>query len=381
MSESHMDAQSRAMRIHQNALQIVKQYRKCEVNLIEILQAADKHKVYFTLGHNSLFRYAVDGLGLSEEVAYIFINVARKAREVPALKEAIAHGQITVSKAKRITPVLNQQNQKQWLDLAKSESKREIERLVAATSPKLQVRDKTAYVNPLNEVKERVAVKESRVQLQVGIAEEVMLKIRRAQEVLSQKRQRPVSLEEVLHSAFSMYLSKEDPLEIAKRQKIKGRLGPTESQPTEQMAPLNETAKAKFTEQDLAVESRFSAESRVSAESRASEGNNPQVPGPVPYIKTPGTREDVGAHERKPVSAELRHKLTLKFQGQCAHVDQNGNRCSERKFLHVHHVHPVSNGGRNELNNLILLCAGHHRMIHFQLEQHHRKGLFSNGAT
>jgi hypothetical protein len=72
--------------IHEKALQVARRYKQSEVELIEIIQQADQHRVHYTLGYSSLFIYVTCGLGLSEEVAYTFIKVARKAREVPALK-------------------------------------------------------------------------------------------------------------------------------------------------------------------------------------------------------------------------------------------------------------------------------------------------------
>ena len=33
----------------------------------------------------------------------------------------------------------------------------------------------------------------------------------------------------------------------------------------------------------------------------------------------------------------------------------------------VHHITPVSQGGKNEINNLITLCPNHHRMVHRNL--------------
>jgi hypothetical protein len=38
--------------------------------------------------------------------------------------------------------------------------------------------------------------------------------------------------------------------------------------------------------------------------------------------------------------------------------------CSQRRFLHAHHIEHWAKGGRTELSNLIHLCAHHHRLVH-----------------
>jgi hypothetical protein len=169
-------------------------------------------------------------LGLSEEVTYIFISVARKAREVPALKEEIKRGAITVSKAKRISSVINATNQNRWLDLAKNSSKRELEKQVAAASPRDAVRDKMDYVHESSEVEEKARILSlgdgtaTRVQLQIGISEKLMIELRRNQDLLSQKMKRPARLEDLLQAMAELYREKHDPVRKAARQKIKGRL-------------------------------------------------------------------------------------------------------------------------------------------------------------
>lgn len=190
-----------ALNFHERALIVVNRYRKCEVALVELLQRADDRRIYGALGYNSLFRYACEGWGLSEEIAYTFINVARKARQVPALKEAIRSGRISITKAKKISAVLTVENQQQWLTLA-------------ATLPKSQLEREVAKANPREAVVESVKfVSGERLELKVGISQEMMLKLRRAQDVLSQKRRAPVGLEDVLGEAVALYLKKQDPLQ------------------------------------------------------------------------------------------------------------------------------------------------------------------------
>jgi hypothetical protein len=64
---------------------------------------------------------------------------------------------------------------------------------------------------------------------------------------------------------------------------------------------------------------------------------------------------------RQQVTITLKREVHHKSDSQCMHVDECGKRCQERRFLHIHHVRPVSEGGANDIGNLIILCAGHHR--------------------
>src|SRR4051812_21874326 len=104
--------------IHQKALEIVGRFKKAEADLLEILQQADEYRVFLKFDCKNLYEYAMKRLNLSESVAFNFIVVARKAKEVPALKDAIASGALSVSKARKITAVLNKDNQAQWLQMA-----------------------------------------------------------------------------------------------------------------------------------------------------------------------------------------------------------------------------------------------------------------------
>ena len=75
-----------------------------------------------------------------------------------------------------------------------------------------------------------------------------------------------------------------------------------------------------------------------------------RVPGPV--------------KKRLPIKAKTKHQVQLKYSGRCGFIDQQGERCKSRRFLEVHHIQPVSRGGNNNLDNLILLCSGHHKIYH-----------------
>lgn len=105
--------------LHQHALDAARRFFQAESELLELIQKIDVCKGFRELGHTSLFSYAVGELKLSESVALNLINVARKAVQVPALKKEIQDGRLSVSKARKIVPVLTVQNQSEWIEKAK----------------------------------------------------------------------------------------------------------------------------------------------------------------------------------------------------------------------------------------------------------------------
>lgn len=38
--------------------------------------------------------------------------------------------------------------------------------------------------------------------------------------------------------------------------------------------------------------------------------------------------------------------------------------CGSRRFTHAHHIEWWSSGGRTDLDNLVLVCSFHHRLVH-----------------
>ena len=191
--------------IHQEAVGLAGQYKRCQSRLIEILQKADAYKVFRALEYNSLFDYAVRGLGLSEGCACNLIQVSRKAKEVPELKRAIDSGELTVSKARRLAPVITPHNQASWIELAQQLPQRELERKVAEVRPECLVKER---IKP-------VAAK--RCMLVCGISQALEKKIQRAKDLLSQSQRASASLEQTLEAAVNLYLEKKDPVARAKR--------------------------------------------------------------------------------------------------------------------------------------------------------------------
>jgi hypothetical protein len=198
--------------IHDKAVSLALTYKKSEADLLDIIIQVRDHKIYRYMECTSVFEYCVKVLKLDPGLVYGFTAVAKKIKEVPEIKEKINEGVLNVSTAKRITSVITAKNKTEWLEKAETLTIRKLEKEVAKANPKEEVKERTSYLTS------------KRVRLELGLDEKLMLKVRRIQDLESQRQRRSVNLEDVISIITEMYLMKNDPMEKAKRAKIKGAL-------------------------------------------------------------------------------------------------------------------------------------------------------------
>jgi hypothetical protein len=287
-------------------------------------------------------------LELSEAQAFNFVAVSRKCSEVPALQDAIENKRINVSRAKRIVSVIAKDNAALWIEKAQKLPQRELEKEVAAVKPEATPRPMLKPTGP------------QRALLHCGISQEQEKKIYRAKEILSQKLQRPVSLEETLEAVFDLFLEKTDPIRKAQRVLAK-KARQTVSPSTKPESPGLEGMRLRVPAQTPVPQTQ--AKETSSAKDRASE----IMTSIHPVSKAPA-RE---AHPPVPalsnpryIPAALRHQIFYRDQGRCRHKNPDGSRCESRMFLQIHHIQPLCQGGTTTLENLITVCCAHHQHVH-----------------
>jgi hypothetical protein len=310
-------APSLTERLHAEAVALAGRYKALESDLLDVLIRVERHEVYLAKGYPSLFQYVVSELGLSENVAYNLITVARKAREVPSLKAELESGAITLSNARRIAPVLTPENQAQWIEKAKTLSNRRLEKEIAKVRPEVATPERARYVS------------ENRMKLELGLSESEMLRLRTAQDLVAQSRGRPVTLEETLEALVGEFLKKRDPLERARRVVARKGTGPS----------------AKCAEPS--GKPSANPEEKREKQERPASHPNPEAP---PH--------------RAPIPARVRHAVHLRDGRRCVYRSTDGKRCGSSRFIDLHHRVPVAAGGKDEVDNLITLCRAHHRWEH-----------------
>jgi 5-methylcytosine-specific restriction endonuclease McrA len=68
--------------------------------------------------------------------------------------------------------------------------------------------------------------------------------------------------------------------------------------------------------------------------------------------------------ERARNPSKVIHQVHLRDQQRCQAISIKKGQCTERRWLHVHHRLPRSEGGKDTIDNLVTLCSFHHRMFH-----------------
>ena len=286
--------------LHEKALYIAGEYLRREAELISILQDLDRARTHLHYQMPSLFSYATKRLKLSESVALTLIGIARKSTQVPELKTAIEEKKITITNARRIVPVLNAANKDEWLRKAATLTQVKLEQELAKSFPQQAAPVRVRYKN------------ESLGRLEIDLSLRTLEKLKRVQEILSQKKKTHADAATALDVALDEFIAKHDPLEKAKR-----------------------AIKRKATE-----------------------------PVARPVVITNSTSAN-----RVSFDAATKHQVAMRDAAQCAHRNLDGTRCTARHWLHIHHIKEVARGGTNDLTNLKTLCFGHHKITHLTQAQ------------
>lgn len=325
--------------IHQKALICAQEYRAKEAGLVSVLQLVDEHFVYRAHGYNSLYEYAVKALRLSEHQAYDFTSVARKAKSLPAMQAALNSGELTVSKARRLSSVVNASNQEKWVTLAINSTQRELDKEIVKENPLAICKERTRYLT------------EDILEMQVPITEKTLKMLGRVKALLSKNAGQTVSTEEAIALLCSEYLKRNDPLEKAKR--FRERQAKQEELKRETHAIVQSESRIKDLDEPQKVHVKVNDGRRA-----YQEGLESQKKGPY----------------RSVIPKETLHKVYLRDKGQCQYLSSSTkSKCLSEAFVEIHHIQPLSYGGDHSLENLVTLCSGHHKAAHFKFGAHQIK--------
>jgi hypothetical protein len=320
---------------------LVRQSRRVEAELIAHLGEVDARRLYQGEAAASMFVYATRVLHLSEAEAYLRITLARAARKHPALLARLASGDLNLSGAVLLAPLLTVGNRETLLARAAHKSKRQIEELVAELAPRPDVPasirklpEPPAGAGWLQTGQGRVAATSELRPDGVGAPAAQASVVETgtsaaAVTVLHVPRSRSGDVLQPLAPA-------RDRVQFTASEALRDKLERLQALlPGSDLASLVEQAVTEKLERLEARRfGRTKAPRKILAEADTSRGPR-SIPAPV------------------------RRAVYERAGGRCAFVDASGRPCEARSRLEFHHRHPHGYGGNRTPDNISLLCKSH----------------------
>ncbi|MBW7876939.1 MAG: HNH endonuclease, partial [Candidatus Cloacimonetes bacterium] len=218
--------------------------------------------------------------------------------------------EVGLAKLRKVSSVITSENKSEWIEKSKKLSCRELEKEVAKVSTYKPRRDFWQRINS------------DYFRLSIDTTEGFKALTERAQDVFCKKSQSNKTLTEVFEWALNQALAKHDPLIKAERAKAKQSVTAKKSTPGSKPDPTNQSV-----------------------------------------------TQDAGStdNKREPIPQHILNQVVLRDRGRCS-FQKHGRRCHHRRYLDIHHIKPVQDGGQNTVENLTTLCEMHHIYLHHQEE-------------
>ncbi len=293
--------------------------RARSADVIEHLVELDRRRLYLDAACGSLSSYCSERLGYSEDEAAKRVRVTRLASRLPQVLEDLRTARIHLTGLCLLAPVLTPDNAEELLEKARGKSKRQIEELLARQFPQPDVPDRIDRQPEqlgLSSPSSHPAGTNACRRIGSGTGMDLAS--------TASSRAQPLSA-----SRWSVQFTASDGL----REKIeRARELLSHALPSGDLAALFERALDALIEQE--TKRRFGASGR------------PNRRRPL----SPGSRH---------VPVEIARQVWERDSGQCTFIDEQGRRCSERRFITLEHIEPFALGGPPTLENLCLRCMSH----------------------
>jgi hypothetical protein len=343
--------------------------REATAALVAHLVEFDARRLYLGAGCQSLFAYCTEVLHLSEHGTYNRIEAGRAARQFPVILEMLKDGSLNLTTVRILAPHLTSENHGELLAAAHRRSKREVEALIAGRFPRPEV---PTFVR-------RMPVRAAAAPFLAGASTSMCVGVAASVETLAPAPERPDAAAGSGWHESSAPLAEGTPFSTSP------------ASPEPKTLPTWRTVSARPTVTPLAADRyqiRFTASAETYEKLRlAQELLGHSVPsGDVATVvdralsalisdlsrkklaatdrprtgsETTGRSERRASTGSRHIPAEVRRSVWQRDGGRCAFVAAYGRRCSARKPLEFHHVHPYAAGGEATVGNIELRCRSH----------------------
>jgi len=303
---------------------------KLMVQLLLHLGEVDARGLFRDDGHTSMFVYCKDRLRMCESAIWRRLHAARLCRRVPRLVELLEAGKVHLSGLAMIEPRVSDERLEVLIDEVAGKSKREIEKMLVAASPKPDA--PTSLRKLPNREATRVEASEeggSATASSSSPAADAALAGGLKRPTPPSRRARIEPLSETTHK-LQLTMSDETRAKLTRVAELMSH-----SNPSGDLAVVFERAVDALLEK--LEKARFGAGRRKPA----------RETGPV---------------KAGYVSREKTRQVFERDGYQCTYSSEHGKRCAARRFLEVDHIEPRGLGGGDEIENLRTRCRAHNQL-------------------
>ena len=268
-----------------------------------------------------MFAFCTRSLHMSEQAAYSRIEAARLSRRFPVIIDMIGDGRLSLATVGLLAPHLSEENCELLLDGASFQSKREVERLIAALHPQPDI---PAMIRALPETVDRteappMAPPQAAPPLSASAPPQPVPELQR--QVLAPLAPRKYLLRVTINEDTQRRF---EHVRDLLRHEI----------PDGDPAVIIDRALALLVEATEKTKFAATRQNRKAREPRDSDAQTRRIP------------------------AAVRREVWARDEGRCTFKGIDG-RCAETGFLEFHHVIPYATGGPSTIENLELRCRAH----------------------
>ncbi len=329
--------------IHESLKELTRKEKQLEVDILTRLREVSRRKYFIWLGYHSLADYCAGELELSIDGALKRSQAANVITFHPEFLDLLRDGKTYVSHLSLIAPHVTQANKGILLEYMPGRSKRDLKLFLS----QLGHNGKLLEVEPT-------------VEIRLACSETFLNKLDHAHGLLAQTRCKR-GHEAILERALDVLIEKIDPMKKAERaadraERKEAGKGPVT---TQNLSPASKTV-SKSSVRDRC--SGAGGPERNFPEDICSGAGGPERNFPEDICSGAGGPEKRDPNDRQPIAAAVRHKIFLRDGGRCTYVGPSGFRCQQTSMLQIDHIYPRSLGGRDEIENLRILCPQHNRL-------------------
>ncbi len=109
-----------AQQVHERLQSALESMRQAESRAVLWFGEVVERKLYRSLGYSSIHEYAAKALGFSPAKTSQFLRLTESLRELPKVRQAVARGKLSWTKAREVTKVATPESEAEWLKQARS---------------------------------------------------------------------------------------------------------------------------------------------------------------------------------------------------------------------------------------------------------------------